>query len=90
MQRNSSDKYLFQNKSLKKLPGERWKEIPGWGDYEVSNYERVRSIGRWIRLNFGKEGYKEEKILPQQIRTIPSPFNGDVLNYLSVGLLEHS
>ena len=41
--------YPHQNLSLKDMPGERWKNIPGFEDlYELSNYGRVKSLGRWI------------------------------------------
>lgn len=88
--RLSEKKYPFLNKNLEDLPGEKWKEIPDWENYEVSNYGRVKSTGQWISLNFGKEGYKKEKILSQQVITIESPFNSDTLSYLAVGVQENN
>ncbi|HEX7905256.1 MAG TPA: NUMOD1 domain-containing DNA-binding protein [Chitinophagaceae bacterium] len=79
-------KYPFQNKSLKDLLGEKWKEIPEWENYEVSNYGRVKASGQWVSLNFGKDGYRKEKILWQQVITIESLYNGDTLNYLAFGV----
>ena len=82
--------YPFQNKNLKNFPGEKWKEIPDWPNYEISNYGRVKSAGRWIELGLGKKYYKEEKILSQQIISRESPFNGDILHYLAVGIQDNN
>jgi hypothetical protein len=80
--------YPYQNLSLKEMPGEKWKEMPDFeGYYEISNYGRVKSVGRWVHYkSIGKEGYRKEKIKKQQIRIQESPFNKDVLHYLHVGL----
>jgi len=41
--------YPYLNKSLKSLPGERWKDIPGFeGYYKASNLGRVKSLDRTI------------------------------------------
>lgn len=43
---------------------ERWKPIPGWPDYEASNYGRIRSVGRWmVHHRFGIPMWWKEKIL---------------------------
>lgn len=86
MKKRPAKEYPYQNRLLKDLPGEIWKEMPGWEDYEVSNYGRVKSTGRRLELNLGKEGYKKERILSPQVRTVASPYNRDVLNYLCVGV----
>lgn len=84
--RSGPKKFPYLNKSLKDLPGEKWKEMPGWEDYEVSSYGRVKSTGRWITSNTGKEVFKKERILSQYARASPSPFNKDTLHYLTVGV----
>ena len=41
--------YPYQNLSLQDMPGEIWKDIPGWeGVYQVSNLGRVKSLLRGI------------------------------------------
>jgi hypothetical protein len=35
----------------------------------------VKASGQWVSLNFGKDGYRKEKILSQQVITIESIFN---------------
>lgn len=46
---------------------EIWKEIDGYPNYMVSNFGRVKSLGRWINgKNKGKR-WQEEKIMKQQL-----------------------
>ena len=51
----------YQNLSLEDMPGEVWKDIPGWeGRYQVSNKGRVKSLisGNRIRKQHkNPEGY---------------------------------
>ncbi len=89
MANSDKKKYPFQNKTLKDLPGEKWKEMPGWENYEVSDFGRVKSTGRWISYP-GRDAYKKEKILSSCVVTIGSPFNGDSLSYLSVSVQENN
>ena len=80
--------YPYQNLSLKDMRGEEWKDAPDFeGYYEISNYGRVKSVGRWMYYkSLVKDGYKREKIMKLQIRVLESPFNEDFLYYLNVGL----
>ena len=44
----------YQNLSLEDMPGEVWKDIPGWeGYYQVSNMGRAKSVAR---INIHKDG----------------------------------
>jgi NUMOD4 motif len=41
--------YPYQNLSLAKIKGEKWKDIPGLEDeYQLSNYGRVKSLDRYV------------------------------------------
>lgn len=41
----------YKNLDLKNLPGEKWKDIPGYEDlYQVSNYGRIKSLSRPIQV----------------------------------------
>ncbi|HEX7906325.1 MAG TPA: NUMOD4 domain-containing protein [Chitinophagaceae bacterium] len=56
--------------TLTNLKGEKWKEIPGFdGLYELSNYGRVKSLGRWI--DYGKfDAFCPERII--KLRLTPT------------------
>ncbi len=41
-------KEVLHNRSLKKLPGEEWQLIGNFENYSISNYGRVKNMGRWI------------------------------------------
>jgi hypothetical protein len=46
---SSPDLLPFQNKSLIDIPGEVWKDIPGFeGSYQASNMGRVKSLDRTV------------------------------------------
>lgn len=58
----------YQDRSLKDLPGEQWKDIPGFdGVYEISSFGRIKSLRRW-RAGFGAGYYTKEKIIKQNVR----------------------
>jgi len=59
----------YQNKLQKDLPGELWKDIPGFdGEYEISNMGRVKSLRRWRASGRHTGYYTKEKILQQHVR----------------------
>jgi hypothetical protein len=59
----------YQNLSLKDLPGETWRDIPGFeGEYEVSSHGRIKSLRRWRNSAAGGY-YTKEKIRKQGKRT---------------------
>ncbi len=54
----------FRNRSLKNLPGERWKGIPGFEEtHQVSNYGRCKALDREILYENGKVLKRKEQIL---------------------------
>jgi len=54
---------------LADFPGEAWKEIPGYDGFQLSNYGRVKSLGRVV--NHGKTRYtKPDRILKLEIRLL--------------------
>ncbi|HET6255016.1 MAG TPA: NUMOD4 domain-containing protein [Puia sp.] len=85
-----SKSYSYKNKSLENLRGEIWKEIPGWENYELSNFGRVKSLGRWVEQllwagpnRIQGEIFRPERILSQCVKISYSPFNKDSHYYLT-------
>jgi len=59
----------YQNRSLKNLPGEQWKDIPGFeGLYEISSLGRIKSLRRWRGAGFDRGYYTKESIRKQNAR----------------------
>jgi len=58
----------YQNLSLEDMPGEVWRDIPGWdGYYQVSNMGRAKSIGRILPARGGKTRILKTHILKQSL-----------------------
>ena len=55
-------KEVLYNRSLENLPGEQWKPIEGFENYEISNYGRVKSLSRLSHISLGVEHWVSEKI----------------------------
>lgn len=54
------------NLSLENLPGEEWKDIPGWeGMYIISNFGRVKSLQREVPARSGKPRILKCHVLKQ-------------------------
>jgi len=82
-------KYPYQNLSLKNLPGEIWKEIPGYEDsYELSNYGRIKSLERWVERGVKGDFHLKEKILKQQPSKRLNPYTKKYNWVLSVSLCQ--
>lgn len=46
------------------LPKERWKDIPGFeGQYQLSDYGRVRSLSRWVYSENKPDTYRQGRII---------------------------
>lgn len=63
------DKYVkefLSNTSLKNLPGEEWKPIKHFEEYEISNYGRIKSLERWIMDSRGRKRKAPEQIMKLQ------------------------
>lgn len=59
--------YPYQNRLLKDIKGEHWKDLPGMdGFYCISNFGRVRSLSRWIQRENSGGFWSKEKILAQR------------------------
>lgn len=60
--------YPFQNFSLDDLPGEKWKELPGWNRlYYVSDHGRIKTTDCIVKID--KASYQRSgEILRQSIR----------------------
>ena len=61
---------IYKNLSLENMEGEIWKDVTGYEKlYQVSNMGRVKSLGRKVKNDSLKRGYREtkDKILKQHI-----------------------
>lgn len=59
--------YPYQNTEVKNLKGERWKDVPGFsGEYEVSNFGRIKSLRRWRAAGPSGVGYYTKEIVRKQ------------------------
>jgi hypothetical protein len=63
----------YLNLSLLDIENEEWRDVLGYdGIYNVSNFGRIKSIGRYVNSS-GRQRWVKEKILKQSIHTL----NGD-------------
>ena len=54
----------YQNLSTEDMPGEIWKDIPGWeGYYQASNIGRIKSIARTVPTVYGAIRVIKEHIM---------------------------
>lgn len=75
----------YQNKSLKDIKGEIWREVPGFdGELLVSNYGRVKVLPRFIIHRFAPNGFwTKERIKGQSVAQRNNNYKGDVTIHLS-------
>lgn len=66
-----ADEYPFRNRNLKDLPGEIWKELPGFeGNVLLSDYGRIKSLSREVLTGGGHYAMKPEKILSPALEKV--------------------
>lgn len=59
--------YPYQNLSLEDMPGEVWKDIPGWeGYYQASTLGRVKSLSRPAKCQGGHMKMLRERVMSQK------------------------
>jgi len=64
------------NRSLEDIKGEEWMDVVGYdGIYQISNFGRVKSLGRYVNSSKGNKRWVKEKILKIHI-----PKDGSELN----------
>lgn len=56
----------WKNLSLIDIPGEIWKTIEEFPDYRISQFGRVKSLSRWVKLGQGRNRFLPEIILKAQ------------------------
>jgi hypothetical protein len=77
---------------------EQWRNIPGWDDYQVSNFGRVRSFkwnlkrilkpntigGDYLQVTFRKEGKRKAYLVSRLAATcfIPNPKKKPTVNHI--------
>ena len=78
-------KWPYQNKSLKDMKGEIWRQVPGFhGELIVSNYGRVKVLPRFIVHRNAPNGFwTKEKIKVQSVVQRKNNYKGDVTIHLS-------
>src|SRR5271170_5111053 len=83
-----SDKYIvYQNKSLIDLPGEMWKDIPGFeGSYQASSMGRVKSLDRIVPHPRLKQQFVKGHILSQSVSKNRNIITGEPMIDLRITL----
>lgn len=66
----SAKKYSYQNLNLPDIKGETWDDIPGYeGEYQVSDFGRIKSLRRW-RVTGYNSGYYTKEFIRKPIVSI--------------------
>jgi hypothetical protein len=80
-------KYLWQNLSLKNLPGEKWRDIPRLEYYfQISNFGRVKRLEYEIEFKDGRRYTKYSQIIKPTLNITPNHFVGDEVFFLRTTL----
>lgn len=65
----------YQNLSLEDMPGEVWKDIPGWeGYYQASTLGRIKSLSRQVGCRCKNTKVLRERIMSQKIPKNPKRY----------------
>lgn len=79
--------YPFQNKSIKNIRNEEWKDIPGFeGIYQASSYGRIKSLDRTIQHARLGQQFVGGRILSQSIAENNNIKTGEPMIDLRVSL----
>lgn len=60
-------KEVIYNRSLSALPGEEWRNVDGFPNYEISSFGRLKSVERWTFLPNKTKGKKEPEMIMKLI-----------------------
>lgn len=81
----------WRNVSLNNLPDEIWEKIDLFPYYQISQYGRVKSLSRWIKLGQGRKRLLPEKILkssaPKDFYVMVGLYNEEGLSTQNVHVL---
>lgn len=84
----SEKEYPFQNNTPANIPGEIWKDIPGFeGSFQASNKGRIRSLDRTVPHARCGTQFVKGRILKPNIKRHPNVFKGDEAIILQVTLM---
>lgn len=74
----------YQNKSLKNLKGELWKEVPGFEGYIlVSNMGRIKSLARYVERRNVKGVWLKERMVAQTPKKTLNSYTSDYTYHLT-------
>lgn len=82
--------YSYQNIELKNIPGERWKDIPGFEMYfKVSSYGRIKRLEYELTYSDGRVYIKPEKIIKPVVAKTANNFVMDSICFLRTTITLH-
>lgn len=85
--KRSMKKHPYQILEMANLPGEKWKDIPGFeGYYQASDLGRIKSLDRVIPHPRLKQQFVAGRMLSQKLCYNKNSFTGDRMDYLQVSL----
>jgi NUMOD4 motif/NUMOD1 domain len=84
------ERYPYQNRELKNIKGEKWKDIPELEEYfQISNFGRVKRLEYVLPFKDGRVYTKETMIMKPTLVRNPNHFVGDETHFLRITLNLH-
>lgn len=83
----SDSTYSYLDKSERNRPGERWKNIPGFEGYQVSDLGRVRSVDRYVSHKRTGQQFVKGRILSQNLKKHYNRYTKDFIVILQATLM---
>lgn len=79
--------YSYLDKAERNRPGERWKDIPEFEGYRVSNHGRIRSLDRYVSHKRTGQQFIKGRILSQNAKKHYNRFKKDFVVILQTTLM---
>ena len=82
--------YAWQDKRERSRLGERWKDIPNFEGYQVSNHGRVRSLDRYVSHRRTGQQFVKGRILSQNQKRHYNHYTNDFVIILQTTLMNEN